>query len=115
MRSFLSIVSGPALCLGVLGGIMWESGRHTKPADAAAYHATAKALIATWPETVGDWAGKDAELPRAAIQLLKPNAYFCRTFWNTQRRSQPTGGCAHARRRFFSGDIQIGGEILVTQ
>jgi hypothetical protein len=89
MRSFLSIVSGPALCLGVLGGIVWENGRHTKPADAAAYHATAKTVIAAWPETIGDWAGKDAELPRAAIQLLKPNTYFCRTFWNTQRRNHP--------------------------
>lgn len=77
------------MCLGILGGIVWENGRHTKPADAEPFHAAAKASIMAWPATVGDWAGKDSELPRAAIQLLRPNSHFYRVYWNVQKPTQP--------------------------
>ncbi|QOV91165.1 exosortase-associated EpsI family protein [Humisphaera borealis] len=89
MRSFLSIIAGPGLCLGILSGIVWENGRHTKPADAEPFHAAARSAVDAWPRTVGDWTGRDVELPRAAIQLLKPNAHFCRTFYNTRERNRP--------------------------
>ena len=59
MRSFLSIVAAPALCLGVLGGIVWENGRHAKPQDAAPFHQAAKAAIDAWPVKAGDWVGRD--------------------------------------------------------
>lgn len=89
MRSFLSIIAGPAVCLGILAGIVWENGRHTKPADAEPFHVAAKSAIESWPKTVGDWTGRDTELPRAAIQLLKPNSYFCRRYFNTRQPGRP--------------------------
>jgi hypothetical protein len=85
MRSFLTIVAAPTLCLAVLGGIVWENGRHTKPADAMPFHREAKAAVDGWPRVAsapgGEWRNDaDAPLPLAAIQLLKPNAYFYRVY-----------------------------------
>ena len=86
MRSFLSIFGAPALCLGVLSGVVWENGRHAKPADAAPYHLRAKAAIDGWTKTINDWQGVDRDdLPRAAIQLLRPNALFCRDYVRASR------------------------------
>ncbi|MDB5295075.1 MAG: hypothetical protein JWO31_1058 [Phycisphaerales bacterium] len=86
MRSFLSIVAAPALCLGVLGGVVWDNGNHAKPQDAAPFHRAAKAAIDAWPAAVGDWAGRDEPLPAGAIALLKPNAHFCRKYSNPSDR-----------------------------
>ena len=93
MRSFLSIIAAPTLCLAVLGGIVWENGQHTKPADAMPFHRAAKAAVEAWPRVVpagdgGQWVNDaDAGLPLAAIQLLKPNAHFYRVY-----TSRPTSG-----------------------
>lgn len=86
MRSFLSIVASPALCLGVLGGIAWENSRHAKPQDAEPFHQAARAAVDGWPTAVGDWVGRDVPLTQGAIQLLKPNAHFCRQYYNTRER-----------------------------
>lgn len=86
MRSFLSIITAPILCLGVLGVSMWENSRHAKQVDAVAFHAAAKQAIDRWPPLVGNWAGRDRELPPAAVNLLKPNAHFCREFYNTNEQ-----------------------------
>ena len=80
MRSFLSIVAAPTLCLGVLGGIVWENKRHARPQDAEPFHRAAKTAIDASPAAIGDWSGRDEALPAAAIQLLKPNAHFTRRF-----------------------------------
>jgi hypothetical protein len=84
MRSFLSIVAAPTLCLGVLAGIVWENGRHTRPADALPYHAAAKSAIDAWPTAIdGRWRVlQDATgaIPMEAVQLLKPNALLYREY-----------------------------------
>jgi hypothetical protein len=99
MRSFVSIVAAPALCLGLLGGIVWENGRHTRAADADPYHSAAKVAVERWSRHAGEWRTAkpqqpphrgydgfaeriedDPELPAAAIQLLKPNVHFYRTY-----------------------------------
>ena len=96
MRSLLSIVAAPALCLAVLGGIVWENGQHTKPADAMPYHRAAKTAVEAWPRVVpagatgGEWQNDaDAPLPLAAIQLLKPNAHFYRVYTRRPVPGQP--------------------------
>ena len=85
MRSFFSIIAAPALCLGVLSGIVWENRRHTRPSDAEPFHAIARAAVESGPHSCGNWTKteKDPELPLAAIQLLKLNAYISRQFVNT--------------------------------
>jgi hypothetical protein len=88
MRSFLSIVAAPALCLGVLGGVAWENSRHAKPQDAEPFHAAARAAVDGWPTAAGDWVGRDVPLTQGAIQLLKPNAHFCRQYYNTRERNR---------------------------
>src|SRR4051812_26559444 len=86
MRSFLSIIAAPALCLGVLAGVVWKNGRHAKPADAEPFHARAKAAVDGWTRNVGEWQGTDRkDLPEAAIQLLRPNAHFCRDYVRSSR------------------------------
>jgi len=89
MRSFVSIVAAPVLCLGVLGAAVWENSRHAQPADAVAFHAAAAQAIAAWPSRIGDWNGRDHDLPPAAINLLKPNAHFYREFYNSAQPRRP--------------------------
>jgi len=98
MRSFLSIVAAPALCLGLLGGIVWENQRHARRTDAIPFHKSAQAAVENWPRQIGEWrtvaldkseqnfrgfalrSEDDPVLPTAATQLLKPNAYFYRIY-----------------------------------
>ncbi|HEX8915272.1 MAG TPA: hypothetical protein VF796_23165 [Humisphaera sp.] len=88
MRSFLSIVAAPALCLGVLGGISWENARHAKPQDAEPFHAEAKQALDGWATSFGAWTSVDdtQHIPAAAQNLLKPNAMFYRRYHRTGPR-----------------------------
>lgn len=81
MRSLPSIIAAPTLCLLLLAGIVWDNGRHARPADAEPFHRAAGAAVAGWPRAAGDWRNaKDDELPLAAVQLLKPNGHFYRVY-----------------------------------
>lgn len=93
MRSFLSIVAAPTLCLGLLGGVVWENQRHVTPVDTNPFHAAAKTAVDSWPRIAGDWETPetDSELPAAAIQLLKPNAYFYRVYSRRVGSPAPVG------------------------
>ena len=88
MRSFLSIIAAPALCLGILGGISWENARHAKPQDAEPFHAEASRAMAGWAPAFGEWTSDDArdDVPQAAQNLLKPNALIYRRYHRTGAR-----------------------------
>jgi len=89
MKSVASIFTAPALCLAVLGGMAMEKLTHTKPEDAAPYHARAKAVIDAWPAQIGkEWTSRDLKIPDAAVQLLRPNTTLCRHYVNGADASQ---------------------------
>lgn len=82
-RSKLAILASPALCLGLLGGIVGQDSTHVKPADAEPYHARAKAAIESWPKVIPDGNWKtidDIKLPDSAEQLLHPNCVVQRRY-----------------------------------
>jgi hypothetical protein len=92
-KSRLAIFASPALCLGLLGGIVAQDTTHLKPADVGHYHAVAKADIEAWPREIAD--GKwttvdDVPLPDSAEQLLHPNCVI--------------------QRRYSSGTLQVNGQ-----
>lgn len=92
-KSSLAIFASPALCLGLLGGIVAEDSTHIKPGDVGTYHARAKADIEAWPRTIsdGNWTTvADVQLPEAAEQLLHPNCVV--------------------QRRYSSGTLQVDGQ-----
>src|SRR4051812_49819951 len=75
MKSLAAIIASPVLCLAVLGGVVLENRRHTRPEDAAPFHARAKAALDAWPQAVSnkatgeDWTSRETKIPDAAIQL----------------------------------------------
>jgi hypothetical protein len=82
-KSRLAILASPALCLGLLGGVVAEDSTHLRPADLESYHARAKTDIEAWPRTIkdGDWTTvADVPLPDAAEQLLHPNCVIQRRY-----------------------------------
>lgn len=92
-KSKLTILASPALCLGLLGGIVAEDNTHLKPADLESYHARAKVDIEAWPRNIpgGQWTTvADVKLPDAAEQLLHPNCVI--------------------QRRYSSGSLQVNGQ-----
>src|SRR5437764_14021640 len=92
MRSFLSIVAAPTLCLSLLGAVALEARRHVTPADTNPFHAKVSTAIAAWPTVAGDWqAVKQPELPEAAIKLLKPIAHFYRIYARRGPSPAPVG------------------------
>ncbi len=82
MTSKMAILASPMLCLGVLTAIAADNARHVKPADAAPYHARAKAAIDAYPYVIdnGSWTGNDEPVPEAAVRLLRPNALLSRRY-----------------------------------
>ena len=88
MKSVASIFTAPALCLMLLGGMALEKRSHTKPEDAAPYHARAKAAIDAWPLQIGkDWTSRAWKIPDAAVQLLRPNTTLSPPTRERQRRA----------------------------
>jgi hypothetical protein len=82
-KSKIVIFASPALCLGLLGGIVAQDTTHLKPADAAPYHARVKTAIEAWPKYIpdGDWTTvDDIKLPDSAEQLLHPNCVIERRY-----------------------------------
>jgi len=89
MKSVASIFTAPALCLMLLGGMALEKRSHTKPEDAAPYHARAKAAIDAWPAQIGkDWTSRAWKIPDAAVQLLRPNTTLSRRYVNVSDERQ---------------------------
>jgi len=89
MKSVASIFTAPALCLMLLGGMALEKRSHTKPEDAAPYHARAKAAIDAWPVQIGkDWTSRAWKIPDAAVQLLRPNTTLSRRYVNVSDERQ---------------------------
>ena len=94
----MSILTPPALCLGVLCGIAAINATHKTPADAAPYHARAKIALEgengvggfAWnitdpsrPED-GIWVGKEVPPAKEAVRLLKPNCIISREYTDTR-------------------------------
>ena len=93
MKSTASILAAPVGCLLLLGGIVAENATHTRPQDAAPYHAAAEVAIKAWPTTIGrEWNGasREDQIPAAAMRLLRPNVTLYRTYTSSR-----TGMLAH--------------------
>ena len=56
------------------------------PGDAAPYHDAVVEAAADTPMTIGDWEGRDIDLPEEAVVLLRPNVMFNRAFSNPVAR-----------------------------
>lgn len=84
MTSKGAILASPLLCLGVLTAIAADNARHVKAQDAAPFHARAREAVEAFPYVIGGgtWTGKDVEVPKAAVQLLRPNALVSRSYIN---------------------------------
>ncbi|NBC11621.1 MAG: exosortase-associated EpsI family protein [Planctomycetes bacterium] len=67
---------------------------------AEAYHARIRALGEQLPEAIGPWQGEPAEVPRTAIELIKPNVLWARRFTHAHTGRDFTAvlvQCADAR------------------
>jgi hypothetical protein len=71
----------PVLTLGVLGVGAAQPMLHGRPGDVDAYLERVQGA-AKMPMEIGEWVGKDHELPQAAVKMLKPNAAISRSYTN---------------------------------
>jgi len=73
--------AAPGIALGVVIGLPVIMPNHLRldPAAMARQEAVAAAVEAA-PYQVGRWLGRDIEVPRSAVELLKPNAILSRRF-----------------------------------
>src|SRR5688572_18891817 len=71
------------LSIAALAGAAGESASIEAPADASQYHAAVRASTSTLKNTIGDWVGRDVEMPMDAVDLLRPNVAINREFTNT--------------------------------
>lgn len=83
MRYRVADVIAVVVTMCLLGAAAGESWRMRPPADAAPYHASCRASAASVPRLVGDWVGRDLDVPTEAITLLRPNVLFSRAYANT--------------------------------
>jgi hypothetical protein len=85
MKSVVSIVAAPVLCLAVLGAAALDNRRHVTRADGAPYQARVKSVLDAWPQKIGDdWISRTADVPEAAVQLLRPNTIISRQYMNVK-------------------------------
>lgn len=71
------------LTVVVLGVVAGDRALFRKaPGDAEPYHRELAAAAGKVPTQLGAWLGAEAELPRAAVQLLQPNLVVSRRYRN---------------------------------
>ncbi|QDU33073.1 hypothetical protein KS4_11140 [Poriferisphaera corsica] len=66
----------------LLLGIGLQAVFRPQPSDASEFHAVAKNSIYSLPSQIGDWVGRDQDIPASAIKLLRPNAIISRSYYN---------------------------------
>jgi hypothetical protein len=84
----------------LLGGAVLEKMTLLPPADARVYQARVKQSFDSFPAGNRDWLSKDAEVPAAAMKLLRPNSILSRQYTNVttgQRCSVLLVDCSDAR------------------
>src|SRR5438477_7343006 len=80
LRQLAFVLTPPVLSMGLLAGIVAEQATHLKPKDVEPYHDRARAAVDAVPYFIGNWTGKDDDIPAAAQKLLRPNAILSRTY-----------------------------------
>lgn len=80
------VLAAPALCLGVLAGMVAQQQRRLTAEDFEPFHAEMRQLIESLPSAVENWMGTKAEVPAAAQTLLRPNALRAIRFMDMQPR-----------------------------
>lgn len=75
--------AAPVLTAGLLVGMTAADKLRVDPREADGFHASAAAAIAATPKTFGPWtATKEFALPTDATEMLKPNGYVHRMYYN---------------------------------
>ena len=72
----------PLITVSLLAGLIVEESFRTTPASAEPYHQHIAAEAAKLPYQIGDWVGRDQQVPDAATALLKPNVIISRQYRN---------------------------------
>ena len=68
----------------VLAGLLVRRAGYPSPEDTGAYLQAVREHVAALPVAYGPWRGEDADVPTAAISLLKPNAALSRRYVNAE-------------------------------
>lgn len=72
------------LAVALLAGVGWSGRAQIRSDESEAYHARIRSVAALMPGRIGPWVGSDLEVPRSAIQLLKPNVLVSRVFYHRE-------------------------------
>jgi hypothetical protein len=75
----------PILCTAaVMLGLGADQLRRPAARDVNAYHERVAAAVRALPTEFGKWRSREEDIPPQAIELLRPNALFGRTFFDDQ-------------------------------
>lgn len=69
-----------------MAGLGADQLRRPAARDVNAYHERVRAAIMSLPTEFGDWRSREENVPPQAIELLRPNALFGRSFSDNQGR-----------------------------
>ena len=72
----------------LLCGLWVQKLQYPKQGDADDYHHQVKAAIEEIPLDIEEWFGKDSNVPRTAIALLRPNAILSRRYVHRHTRQR---------------------------
>lgn len=84
MRRNTTQFLAPALTIAILAGLGVHSLLRTRAADAEPYHLRVRTVAGELPLNFGNWTGRDVEVPRAAMVLLRPNVMISRSYSNKE-------------------------------
>lgn len=73
----------PILCTcAIMAGLAADQLRRPAARDVDAYHERVRAAVMSLPTEFGNWRSREESIPPQAMELLRPNALFGRTFFN---------------------------------
>lgn len=78
----------PLIAMVLLAGVAMETFSRPQPEAAEPYHEKIQAIAKDMPEKIGDWVGVDEPIRRQAVEMLKPNVIYNRSFTNTKTQER---------------------------
>lgn len=77
---------GPALAAALLVAMGLANAGFPTAEDAEAYHQRIYALTDDAPKAFGPWESRPVDIPKAAVELLRPNAILSRAFFDADQK-----------------------------
>ncbi|MGF1632710.1 MAG: hypothetical protein ACFCVE_02575 [Phycisphaerae bacterium] len=103
--NLLKNLAAPFMCVGLLGGMVFQQANYLDAEDFEPFHAQIRQMVDDFPLAIAPkWLGEPTKVPQSALVILRPNAIRSIEYWDTTPDSPVRVSMVIVQCK-FSGDM----------